>query len=181
MVSDEPMEAVDVIDPLDEVAHQVSDQTVRIAHLDEGLKDLNDMLSAGFAELRAAQGALAQQVLQVQQTQAVQAQPNEQAPSMSGVNERFDELDKHNRSLASRQRLLMLLLVLQLGLLCAVAASAFGYLKPGPAGGAVPLAATPSAALASPPPTVSPAPPIPAPAPDDAASAVKQKAKKHKH
>lgn len=171
--SDEPVE---IIDPLDEVIQQISEQALRMSHLDETVRgvgqsvfDLNEAMQAGFAEVRARAD-----------TASASAAPP------TGLTERLDVIEEQQGRLASRQRWIMLLLVLLLGAAGLLTAATLGLLRQLRDSDA-PAAPVSVAAPATPTPVI---PQAAAPSPDNKAAAAtagapspgaKQKAKLHKH
>lgn len=160
-MTDDAIEVVDGADAesLEEILHHTSEQTLRIAHVDEGigelkrsLEDLSEATQAGIVELRNAVAAVSQAP-----SAAPQQASGEDALYRQAVIERLEDLERRLRGQGRLAGLLVTLAVGQLGALGAV--TWLGRERP-----SVPQAD--SAALVVPTTQVPPAPLVP-PAPAD--------------
>ncbi len=145
-------EAAAAVDPLEEVLEQSSQQTLKLSHLDEGLRtlhkavdDLSETMQAGFVELR--------QVAAQKPTAPAPAFDSAALGLPSNLGARLDELEVAVAAQGKKQGLLLGLVAVQLVVCLVLALVAFGVIK----GGAQPEPPPPVVA----PPVVQP-PPAPA-------------------
>jgi hypothetical protein len=111
-------------DSIEEVLQQSSEQTLKLTHIDEGVKelkqevaDLGDTLQAGLLEVRNLTASKA--------SPAAQAASGDEVTYRQSVIERLEELERGSQNSARKLGVLMIVSTLSLGMMALLALVAF--------------------------------------------------------